>query len=127
MSGAVCPCCGAKTDRPMVVDLATNRASVGTKVASLTPQCAEILYVLAESYPGTVSNETIIRRVWGHMDEPQYVNKCVQTQICHLRSRIKPLGLRIRNHFAAGYSLVLDEKLPVVRRGQAAVLNGAPL
>lgn len=129
MPPATCPCCGAETERPLIVDLMTNRVVVGDKWVQLAPQPAEILYVLAEAYPGPVSIDRLLSRLHGAGDHPEFADKSLHTRIHHLRKQIAPLGLRIITNLTRGYALELNEAAPVVHRRGAPrqfLLNGAP-
>jgi DNA-binding response OmpR family regulator len=119
MERAVCPCCGSATDRPFIVDLATNTVVVGARSVRLTPQRTELLWLLAEAYPGAVSSDTALRRLYGLRDEPKHPDKTIQVQIHHLRKQIALLGLRIKTNFNRGYALAFNDAAPLVVRSKA--------
>ena len=123
---ATCPCCGQETDRPVVVDLATNTVTVGEQSVKLYPMQAEIVWILARAYPGVVSVDSMIRQIYGQRDEPSRPEDTVRVLIYQGRPKLAPLGIKLRNHWSRGYSLVVESyDLTVLPRRDILAANGS--
>ncbi len=98
-----CPCCGqglVMRQRPKV-DLPTNTLLYDTWAVHLSPSEAEVLTVLSEQMPAVVSYERLRIGVYGlydGADHPVDKDSCIETWICHLRAKLKPIGLKIVTH-----------------------------
>ena len=68
----------------------------GGKWVELSPNEATILAEAVLAYPDTVSEERLLRSLYGHVDnEPEQVRNSTGVMMCRLRKKIEPLGLRI--------------------------------
>jgi DNA-binding winged helix-turn-helix (wHTH) protein len=123
---ATCPCCGAKTDRAVIVDLMTNTVTVGARSARLRPQAAEVLHVLAGAHPGVVLRSKLIDGLYGGSSGPEDAAGVLHVLICQLHKRIAPLGLYITTTQRRGYVLRLGDKPPPKMQSHSEFLtNGA--
>ena len=105
-----CPCCGAAlNNQRMHVDLDTNTFLFREHSVPLGPVQAEVLEVLVRRSPGVVSNDAMIRAVWG-IDEPVHAKKNVEVHIYKLRKHLAPAGVAIKNIFGVGYQLVVENR-----------------
>lgn len=86
----------------IAVDLQTNTASANGIVVELSPQQAEIAYCLSRKR--VARHEWMIERLWSGR-EPGDPMQVLQTQVCKLRPRLAPLGVRIRVRRGLGYVL----------------------
>lgn len=102
---ATCPCCGAQTDSPVIVDLMTNTVTVGEQSVRLRPQAAEILYILAGAYPGLTTHTQLVDGLYGDRDLPGDPNVVVRTVMHGLRRGIAGLGLSITSTLGRGFLL----------------------
>lgn len=100
-----CACCGSKVDRKTpLVDLNTNTVAWGKWTAKLRPVHVEILAVLVEAWPLSVSRGRLIERVWGESDRRDSdMVATLKTDICMLRKRLRSSGVTIETTQAYGF------------------------
>jgi DNA-binding response OmpR family regulator len=99
-----CPCCGRPYDKSLGVDLLSNRLYVAGAVVQLTPSEAELGHMLVESYPRTVSNESLIWGLYGPGEQKhKNTDAILKVMICKLRKKVEPAGLAIRVGQRRGY------------------------
>ncbi len=100
-----CPTCGGELpDADLVVDLDNNTACRFGLVVQLSPQPAEVLFMLAKASPRVLKRDTLMRGVWG-INEPPSASRAVDVNISRLRREIEPLGLTIITVRSEGYAL----------------------
>lgn len=105
-----CPCCGGVLDDAQpVVDLNTNTVLFADKTVRVQPQEAELLQILIDSFPGTISRDRIIQRMWG-LGEPHSAANILSVRVTMLRRKIAPLGLAIRTFYNTGLKLELPKE-----------------
>ncbi len=64
---------------------------------------------LYEAHPRVAGHDWLICRVYDYGEyEPNSANKAISVLVFFLRSKLKPLGMRIRNVFGLGYALEID-------------------
>lgn len=101
-----CPTCGGKLDNSGTkVDLDDNFIMHNDRVSFVPPAVAEILHVLHKKMPAVVRRETIIKAVWGGLDEPEGVDRVLSVHVCRANKVLEPLGLAIETAWGTGYSL----------------------
>jgi DNA-binding response OmpR family regulator len=120
----VCPCCGydgrdklmltvTDTERllvtpPVHVDLSSGLLYYRHRSVKLMPLPARLGALLAHRLERVVSHDTIIAELWPGPDgAPMTGAKSVQVHACHLRNRIKPLGLGVEVVIRFGYKMVV--------------------
>ena len=105
---AECPCCGARmsSDFKMNVgfDYTKNRLFGDGLVAHLYPMEADAINLLMSSWPNLLSNEDMIKGLYGQRDVPNPVDT-TRVMLSKLRKKIRPLGLEIKNVRDRGYFL----------------------
>ena len=104
-----CPCCGTEVadDRPLV-SLDTNMFAYREREVRLAPQCAEILYVLVQKWPGKASRLDILNGMYGvHIDQAKTADRVLSVRIAEIRRAISCTGVKIVNLPWKGYRLVL--------------------
>lgn len=84
------------------VDINTNTASVNGVTVELTPQMAVIAYCLAKRK--VARHDWVMSCLWS-VNEPGDPMQVLQTQVCKLRRRLAPHGVRIRVRRGLGYVL----------------------
>jgi DNA-binding response OmpR family regulator len=114
MSWSICPCCRTVVLKPFMIDLNTNFMTIGEREYKLPRQPAEILSVLAEAYPGSVSRESLIKRVLGSFADIADEKRHIRVQISNARRVLNGSGLTIvatQNEVGAGcaYRIVYRE------------------
>lgn len=106
-----CPCCGQPvlSSCPALVSLDKNTVAVGNKSLRLRPQEAEILYAIAEAWPGALSKDRLMQKLYG-LGERDGSLQSTFVAISRLRKNVEPLGLGIPHTSSrsdtGGYSLV---------------------
>jgi DNA-binding response OmpR family regulator len=99
-----CPCCGQPMPlRDIAVDLNSNRLMVGDKQVRLKTRLAEVLSVLIDGWPETVTRERISIRVWGLYLTPS--EKTIETHIWSARKILRPFGWTVKSQYGVGYRL----------------------
>ncbi len=99
-----CPTCGGPlTFKPLRVDLDTNTLFGEDVACKVPPRHAEIAFLLAKRFPGYVTNDTIIARIWPNQD---ISSTLLNTTICFTRRNLERVGYGIKNEFDVGYRLV---------------------
>ena len=109
-----CPCCGqtlAVRAKPKI-DLTWNTLLYGDQAVRFTASEAELLAVLLQHMPNVVSREQLITGIYGFQDGPGNESSIIDTWICHIRPRLKAIGLQIITHRGCGFSLT---SIPVKR------------
>jgi len=91
----VCPGCGQALphDDVIRVDLLTNSVTHNGKAVYLRPRCAELLHILAETYPRTASYRHICERMFGVASDVENEYRNVVVHIFHLRKFLKEAEL----------------------------------
>jgi len=110
MPTATCPLCGRPftVDNQLQVSLRFNLARRHGAVAYLTPMEAVVLDLLARSYPDIAAWDRLLQANYGTaVREPHYAEQVIKVRVSHLRRKLAPLGVEIRNIYRAGYCLVL--------------------
>ena len=103
--GTDCPLCGHKLNQlKIAVDLNTNTIRLKDKMVRVTPQQAELLFVLARASPGVVSVASLMYQLEGFGSYDLGVTS-LRTQISRIRNYISDLGLLIVSHRNRGYAL----------------------
>jgi DNA-binding response OmpR family regulator len=103
-----CPCCGRPVENRMSVDLGSNRFYSGGAMVQLSPSEAELGHMLVESYPRTVSYESLLWGLYGPSDENgKNPDKTLQVFIAKLRKKVGKIGVSIEVGNRRGYRLVL--------------------
>lgn len=100
-----------------MVDLNTNTVAFRNDARRMTPQAVELLEILKEKYPETVSMERIIARLVGPRDlknAPGLIRKIVG----RAREQSAGMGLEVHNVHSLGYRLVINA--PMQNRTSAA-------
>ena len=109
MSNGTCPCCGAAVaSEQFLVDLASNTVSRNGVVVRLSPQPAEILFILRQHQPEGASFERISALLWGKGDWPVTARNLIHVRATMLRKLIGPLGLSIEGIHGWGLRLKVD-------------------
>ena len=101
-----CPCCKQplkKTKLP-IVDLNNNRILLDGAYAHVKPQQAELLSVLVDRFPATVSYETLAERMWG-VTGPDNVKNALKVIRCQLCRVLRNFGFDIKCSESRGYRL----------------------
>lgn len=105
VKSGTCPCCGQFTRfRKVAVSLDFNTLSFGEKTIHLTPQLAEIAFVLAGRMPGICTLAVLAERAWGACFVDDVT---MRVGISRLRRQIKSIGLSIETIRGIGWRLVL--------------------
>lgn len=107
-----CPTCGHEITQPeskpaLTVDLRENMAVAGYLGARLRPREAEILAVLLENAPKSVSAQYLEACVVG-LTEEYRARGWTYKLICSLRKKIAPMGAKIKNIHGVGYQLQIN-------------------
>jgi DNA-binding response OmpR family regulator len=98
-----CPCCGSPISSKVAVSLETNTASIDGTTIRFPATEAEILHVLIERSPALAQMDELINKVWGACGEGSIGT--LQTHICKINKKIKPLGFIAANEYGEGYRL----------------------
>lgn len=109
-----CPTCGGVLpETKLVVDLNTNVVVLGSHRIKLRPRDAEVMAVLQEYYPRSVSESRIEDRVLGN-ESGERCREWVRVRISMLRKKLAGLPIHIANTHGVGYRIVMapvpDEK-----------------
>lgn len=105
----VCPTCGQDVPGERVlVTLDSNTITYKDKSVRVSSKPADVASVLAAAMPRAVGYEHIIKGVYGHIDQPDTVMKCIQVWICRggLRRDLKSLGLSIETVYGRSYRML---------------------
>lgn len=105
-----CPCCGSSVDIPVIVDLNRNMVSVNGSSVKVSPQCAEILHILSESYPATVPYDRIYARLHGVGGGPENARNALSVQHFFLRRALAGLNLKVASVWGVGLRLEYSPK-----------------
>lgn len=103
-----CPTCGSPLRSENIrVDLARNFAVCSNGVVTLEPRLAEVLSVLADSYPNHVSMLDLAFALFGHSEHSSDAWALIRVHVSKLRKKLEPLGWTIpRTHrWDRGYCL----------------------
>lgn len=105
---ASCPTCGAPLleDGRTLFDLEAGIAIAGGHAASFTRQEAAIFARLWAARPGMVPRDRLFvesQRDHG-CDEREL--KIVDVLVCHIRRKLKPLGIEVKTVWGEGYRVV---------------------
>jgi len=102
-----CPCCGQPIpEHRLLMDLNTNILVYGDREIEIRPpQVAEVMHVLVEKWPMTVSNNDLSYALWG-MHEPERVLDNIQVHISRARKLIAGTGMKIETIGGRGYRLI---------------------
>lgn len=107
---ACCPLCGGPLDAAVLYML-RDRGVIGRgdQQVQLTGKEWEIFARLYERRPAVLSQEQLSDWLYQLEDaEPEI--RIIDVFICRLRKKLKPLGVRIGNHWGKGYSLLLESE-----------------
>lgn len=105
-----CPTCGQKVSKDkLLIDLAGNTVTYGDRTVKLSPQQAEMLYVLNETAPRMCTNEFMQARIYGEEDGPP-TYEWINVQIFHLRRKLRNFPVIVNNHWGRGYMLVVRDE-----------------
>lgn len=106
-----CPTCKQTVDASrLLVDLVTGVVSCGGKTTRLKPREAEILDLLCEAYPQTLSYEQIIHRVNGAYGA-DFGMETLKVHISHIRTGLKGFPLEISKFHREGYRLMMGVEI----------------
>lgn len=86
------------------VSLDDNALTYRDKRVVLKRMQTEVVSVLAERMPNTVSREYLTGRVWG-LDAPTTCHRCLDQHVMRLRRALEPIGLNIFTTHGRGYRL----------------------
>lgn len=100
-----CPCCGQMTTptTEVEVDLFNNRIRYGSESIQVKARLAKLASILAEKMPAYMTHEHIATKMWG--DAEIDVDGNLKVAVCHLRAKLKPLGLTVSNSWGRGYAM----------------------
>lgn len=98
-----CPTCGAPLpqDGRVRVDLGRNVVVIGSTAVQLLPRQAEVLSVLVEAMPRTLTRGYMIERIYGFSDPPS--EKCVEVYVYQIRKKLRGKRLQIKTVWGRGY------------------------
>lgn len=114
----ICPCCGQGVKASeFYVSLDTNRASRWGRTVRLSPQEAEILWMIWSSYPGTTRRGKLIAGLVGALDMPDDPDNILYVKLHQLRWLIAKLGVSIETHNSHGYQIILHDRAVSMGRG----------
>lgn len=101
-----CTTCGQSLPASrLLVDLNTNRVTLGTLSVKLRPRDAEVLQVLHDAAPRYISPGDLEIRVLG-TEAGERCSEWVRVRISMLRKKLEGFPLRIENNHGTGYRLV---------------------
>jgi len=114
-----CPCCGSELGAAeLLVDLNTNTIEIeGSAREVWRPQVVELLYILREAWPRTVSYEVIGDGIWGMLDQGRtaaQIRQHLATLATWARHALKGTGVEIECVASRGYRLVLPRQRKVI-------------
>lgn len=97
-----CPCCNTELSvKVPIVSLERNIAAFGDRSVKLSPTEAEIAYLLADKAPNVLRFDTMMIKVWPHLEN----KKIAHTVIAHVRRKMRTIGCEVINDWKAGYRL----------------------
>lgn len=86
------------------VSLDDNAITYRDRRVKLKRMQTEVVSVLAERMPHTVTREHIAVAVWG-VDSPENCHRCLDQHVMRLRRALRPIGLNIFTTWGRGYRL----------------------
>jgi DNA-binding response OmpR family regulator len=112
-----CPVCGSSVaDIPLQILPERGMVIAGSKFVVLTGQQMALLAKLAEIFPRVLTKEAALDFLYQLDPDGEAEAKIVDVLVCHIRRKVKPLGLRIDTQWGKGYAL----SMPVHTAGKAA-------
>ena len=97
-----------------MVDLNTNTIEIeGSAREVWPPQAVELLYILRQAWPRTVSYEVISDGMWGMLDQGRtaiQIRQHLATLATWARNELKGTGVEIECAAGRGYRLVLPRQ-----------------
>lgn len=106
MSGNVCPHCGAqRKSAKLGVTLNGNIIDNGDLSIPLTRYQSRVMAALMERWPYSIGKYQLVEKVWDVHDEPETSGTIIESHVCKLRAKLRPLGLSIVNSRYEGYHL----------------------
>lgn len=111
MSDAACPLCHSPVNHTdLLIDLDGRRASRLGQMIALPPLSAVVLEGLNRRHPSATSFDSLIMKMYGERDEPEFAHVVLKVRISALRRLLKPLGIEIQNAYGFGYKLVFHSE-----------------
>lgn len=95
----LCNFCGSDAELPFSVDLLDNTLAFGWTEISVTPQTAEIAYVLAKAYPNAVTNYDLANAIYGAGGETENEFKVISKQVGGLRKKMAGTGWTVYTNY----------------------------
>lgn len=104
---ACCKACGRPLEPPPTCGLSLVGKTLSYKEQTLDIPAreAQVMRVLMDAYPKSVTQQRIFSRIWSTATDP----KVVQVYMSFLRKKLKPWGLSITTSYTIGYALVIPE------------------
>ncbi len=93
-----CPYCGGPYDPPpLKTDLDRNRIYINGHPVKVLPGVAEVLDVLLNDFPNSVTATRLIDRLWGATGGPDTAENVVKVYISKLRKCLEQSDWRVVN------------------------------
>lgn len=102
----ICPCCRRAVELAKAVDvcLTTSVVSYQGKTLKVPPRQAELIVLLAQSYPRPMKTTDLIYRMWG-LAEPGHPPDNIYCHVYRLRKVLGKIGLSLVSFSGRGYAL----------------------
>jgi hypothetical protein len=97
----------------ITVDLSRNTITFEGKSVAIWPQCAELAFALAETFPNVVSSANQMRALFG-WNEPLHADKSLRACSSRLRCVVASIGLGVATFRTRGRAFyLLRDGLPL--------------
>lgn len=104
-----CPTCGAPIaeNAPVHIDIEAGIVVGRGRFAALTPQEMDLLILLRERYPRTVSKEAACNALYLHEGD-RAEEKIIDVYVCKIRKKIAGTGMGIQTMWGRGHRLCYE-------------------
>jgi DNA-binding response OmpR family regulator len=107
---SACPCCGqGLPDDLWRYDIASAQLLIAGQAIYFSAKQAVIIGLLLKHFGKPVHRDTLIMGMYDDGDEPEDALNNLDVNLCHIRRKLRPTPMIVRNHHRFGYSIVLRE------------------
>lgn len=103
-----CPCCGRPidADAPVTLDLEAGIVVANGQFAYLSQQQMAVFAAIWDAFPRMLTREALFNATAPVIGWDDRELKIVDVFICHVRRKLRPLGIEIETMWGKGYRAV---------------------